>query len=447
MKNKIAVNESILCPILSKISESIIDQKTNFNLSKTNLIIAYSGGIDSTVLLDALIRSGLKNQLHVVHIDHQLCPQSKSWGDFCMRTCNRYDIPFTLEKIISPIPTTNMEHHARIARYTLLKKHLSNDKAILITGHQLDDQIETFFINLMRGSGIEGLSAMSEFNKSNSYIHYKPLLSISRTQIQQYASNHQLSWIIDPSNIATKHTRNALRKQLIPVLKQLCPSYQKTIIRSITHIKNQHLLNEERLKSFNLSHKNCLSIQQLRILEPQHRALILRSWLKKTGDYLPSKKKLEEILKQCLSASIDKQPSFKHGSNTIKRYKNSLYLIPNTTIQLATPMTLTFDRLKDHQQIICCKRKGLGLLKLNQTSELTICYRKGGERIHIYGSLGHRPLKKLFQDWHIPPWMRHLIPLIYYKNELISIPGYAVAHDFATTTAYEDGYELSVRAI
>ena len=409
-------------------TKSIIEQTILQHLNgRQSLLVAFSGGVDSTVLLQALVnlRQKLQNlKLRAIYIHHGLSKNADSWAEHCQQQCNIWQIPLIIEKVKLDRAAGNIEEQAREARYQAIYRHLKRDE-LLCTAQHLDDQCETFFLALKRGSGPTGLSAMPLENGQ----HLRPLLTISRQEIEQYANQQQLTWIEDESNQDDHYDRNFLRLKVLPTLNQRWPHFSQMVARSAELCQQQEALIHELLSSeFKqiIGNAKQLNIQPLRDYSDYKRNAILRMWFKEQHIGMPSQKQLSLIWQTVIQAKEDANPQFILHNRQIRRYQNQLYLLPlyQDIEQQILPWDLnTSLTLPDN----------LGVLQSNYQTKLTCRLPLKEEnvsvRFHAQGQFqivqrkGSRSIKKLWQEHHIPPWQRTRIPLIYYNEQLITAVG------------------------
>jgi tRNA(Ile)-lysidine synthase len=182
-----------------------------------NYVVAYSGGMDSHVLLHLCYK--LKIPVRAIHINHGLQKEADAWSKHCNKICEELNVPFfNIHVDAAATQGESPENAARNARYEALMSELKVNECLL-TAHHKDDQSETLLLQLFRGAGPAGLAAMPVVRKTGKGIHLRPLLECSRSELMQYAKENKLNWIEDPSNQNTDFDRNFVRQKIIPLIK------------------------------------------------------------------------------------------------------------------------------------------------------------------------------------------------------------------------------------
>ncbi|MEJ2116004.1 MAG: tRNA lysidine(34) synthetase TilS, partial [Gammaproteobacteria bacterium] len=373
--------------------------------------IAYSGGLDSTVLLHAMHEAKLP--IHAIHVNHHLQSDSNVWQQHCEEVCTRLVVPLTVRHAqITKLPQTSLEDSAREVRYRLLEDGLDVNSAI-VTAHHQDDVAETILLQLLRGAGPAGLAAMPECKKLSTGIHLRPLLKISRAELQEYAQAHGLQWVDDPSNQSGDFDRNYLRNEVMPKLVERWPGTVQTLTRSAKlqadALSCLHDLASIDIQLASTSLAHMLEVTSLQKLNRERLNNVLRYWIKVNGFRMPSKKILHQIVTDIiLKKDLETSPQQSWKEGEIRRFRNHLYLM---------------KPLKPHDvsQEYCWKiDQPLYIESLNRTlmpedlkesnvtipdgvNELIVRFRRGGERLKPIGSNRHRSLKNLFQEADIPP--------------------------------------------
>jgi tRNA(Ile)-lysidine synthase len=293
--------------------------------------LAYSGGVDSHVLLHTVVnlKKTMGITLKAIHINHQISVHANEWEEHCQKTCEKLNVPFYSERIdIHRAGGESLEACARNKRYDIFSRLVEKDNYVL-TGHHLDDQAETVLLQLMRGTGVKGLSAMAEKQAFSAGFLVRPLLSISRKEILQEALIQQLQWIEDESNESLDFERNFLRHQVIPLLEKKRPQVVQAMARTAKHCAQAAELLEElaKIDFVVMQHQEGgLSAKALLNLSIARQSNVIRYWLQINSCILPSTLKLEHILHDVVSSRYDMKPCVVVGEVAIKREKDRIFL-------------------------------------------------------------------------------------------------------------------------
>ena len=410
------------------------------NPSKKKILVAFSGGLDSHVLLHlpSLMPSN-EFELRAIYINHGLQVVASDWAKHCQQICDNLGVPFSYIELQLKIKKgESIEEAARVGRYQALYSNLQENE-ILLTAHHQNDQAETLLLQLFRGAGVQGLAAMSSSNKVNingfTYTHLRPLLNNSRVALETYAKKYKLDYVEDPSNKDTAFDRNYLRNEIMPLLRERWLGIDKTISRSATiQAETKQLLDEmaEQKLSSVLSKQTTIasetdplelpSIVISHLLEHSKniQRLLLRYWITQQGFSAPSEKKLQHIFSDLIESAEDKQPVIKWKGAELRRFQQQLYLMSPLSDHDASQV-ITWDCNKP-LTIYSLNLKIVSSILDGEFENTTIRFRQGGESIEI-PKRGNISLKNLFQELKIPPWMRSRLPLIYSNEKLIKIVG------------------------
>lgn len=419
-------------------SDTLYQTLSTLTFSK-KIFIAFSGGLDSKVLLHALKQIQLVHpefELTAIHVNHSINAAAKDWEKHCQDLCGNLKIPLISKVVDATIKINDHspEEIARLLRYQVFADILPQD-GVLVTAHQADDQAETLLLQLFRGAGPKGLAAMqSKVPFAKSWL-IRPLLSFSRKALEDYANKNKLSWIEDLSNLDTKYNRNFLRHKILPKLREKWPGITTTLNRVATHCAEaEQLLEVLAAQDIALcvgGVKNTLSAMQIRKLDFARQRNLLRYWLHQQKLAIPSTAKLEQILHCVVLSNLSAQPVVTWHGGEVRRYRDDIYaMMPLQPIDhaliipwdLSQPLILPNSLGILHAEIDvetisnCCKK-------------FYIRFRKGGENIRLHGH--SHLLKKLFQEWDVLPWQRERLPLIYCADELVAVANYCIA-DTAT---------------
>jgi tRNA(Ile)-lysidine synthase len=290
--------------------------------------IAYSGGLDSSVLLHILMQ--LRQEKHfalkAVHIHHGLHPKANEWQHHCEVVCREGNIELCVHTIDLSDSHENIEARARECRYAYFSSLLEKED-VLCTAHHQDDQAETFLLQLMRGAGPKGLSAMPVETILGEGKLIRPLLNMSRDELLVYAQQNNISWVEDDSNKNTRFSRNFMRQEVLPLLKSRWPSVAATISRSAKHCaETQELLEAFIAPLFHecLLENKALSLIALKKLTPIQQKHIFRHWLFYGGFSSPNELKLQNCLRVFLTARRDRHPMVTWGNVVVRRYRDEL---------------------------------------------------------------------------------------------------------------------------
>lgn len=405
----------------------------------STLWVAYSGGMDSHVLLHFLAthREQFPQKIQVVHVDHQLQSQSAEWAEYCRQVAASLQMPFHCLKVtVTDIHQSGLESAARTARYQAIN-NLINDDGVLLTGQHLQDQAETVMLQLLRGAGNLGLSAMKAVSQWQNMQIVRPFLTVSREVLLEYATANQLTWLDDPSNQNTEINRNFLRHQIWPLLLHRWPAINRNLARSANNLQeSQILLDEIAQDDLNSVEANStdgsLNITKLLMLSEPRQRNVLRFFIKQLNMALPSRTNLQRILTEVCQAAIDSQPQVSWNQYIARRHQNTLYISTLTQHPLnVLSVNLIYDQqpilLDAEHQLVWKALKGQGIRAELFRSGLALKFRQGGEKIQLSGKSHHQSLKKLFQEWQIPVWQRDSIPLVFASQQLVAIVGYACA--------------------
>jgi tRNA(Ile)-lysidine synthase len=402
--------------------------------STKRLWVAYSGGLDSHVLLHLLAQSDL--QLRAIHINHGLNSDADYWAEHCQKVCKALDVPCDVIKVIVDVAAReSLEAKARTVRYQAIIDTIAPDDVVLTAQHA-DDQAETLLLQLLRGSGVAGLAAMPE----NKGWLVRPLLAYTRAELYEYAQAANLKWIEDSSNADTRFDRNFLRHEIMPRLQQRWASVSHIISRAASHQAEANELIQDLaeldLQQCQGNKLDILSLDSLSKLSSARQSNVLRFWIKKLALPSPTTKQLQQIVSNLMTAKADSQPLVSWQGAEIRRYRQHLFAmlpLPSYTKNIKW----LFPTPSPHLPLGNLKLTQAKGLALPSGTELEIRFRQGGEVIRL--NKHQRVVKKLLQVAGLPPWQRQFIPLIYLDNILIAIPGIGVADGFMTE---ENGWNI-----
>ena len=406
----------------------------------SKLLIAFSGGLDSTALLSLVKKLSEKRphlSLRAIHIHHGLSPNADAWTAHCQQLCEQFEIPLIIEKVKVEMHD-GIEAGAREARYQAILKHIQTDE-YLVTAHHLNDQTETFFLALKRGAGLQGLGAMQKESQLFGMSILRPLLSFTRNELEDYIQQENLSWVEDESNQDNHYDRNFLRNQILPELRQRWVHFDHAVQRAAQHcFEQQQLINELLQTCFEqhiLENQKQFSLLNFLGYSSQKQTALLRMWLAKNQIAMPTQIQLTHIIDDVIKAKVDATPQFQLGEHIIRRYQQRLYLtekfVDLSRACIDLPLNQQID-LPDNLGMLYAERNAQGILvhwndkqvQLADTQEpiqIRFTYTGKVKRQH------NRPaeyMKKIWQELSVPPWQRNRIPLIFYGEALQSAVGF-----------------------
>lgn len=403
-------------------------------------LIGLSGGVDSVVLLHLLcqLRQTQPLQLRAVHIHHGLSPNAEAWVHFCQQLCQEWQVPLVVRRV-KVCGDQGVEGNARAARYHAIGEIIQPDE-IFTTAHHLDDQAETFFLALKRGAGVKGLSAMQAVKFWQNFVLFRPLLPFSKSDILHYAQANNLAWVEDESNHNQGFDRNFLRYAVLPALNQRWQGFNQMVARAGQHCAEQQMLLEELLaeelsQRINLTEKS-LDITGFGDFSRLKQQQLLRLWLEKCQQPMPSQAQLEQIRQRLILAGQDKNPQFQLGEQRIRRYQDRIFITPpleaigevafslppHQKTEILLPATLGV--LKRHGAEILLENSQkfarLSLPEALKNEPLTVKFQPPSQ-LKCYGKPHREEMKKIWQLHKIPPWQRGRTPLLFWGEELVTV--------------------------
>ncbi len=393
------------------------------------LLVGYSGGVDSTVLLHWLWHCARASgtTLRAVHVHHGLHPDADDWVLHCQQQCAALGIELAVHRVqVDHTLGLGPEGAARQARRAAFAAELRDGETLALAQH-LDDQAETFLLRALRGSGVDGLAAMSADSHLGEHRLWRPLLAVPRSALLDHARQYALHWIEDPSNADDHADRNFLRLQVLPLLRQRWPHAAAALAGSAMHCgQTRELLEEEDAEL--IAHlevaPRVLSLQLLRQVSPGRAARVLRAWVAGHGaEPLPATV-LQQALDELLPAGNDRQARVRWHDHAIQQWRDHAYLLPAQLPALPHDWQAEWDgraplALPDGGQL--CLQGAPAFER-----RLQVRARVGGERILLPGRPHSHALKDCLQREHLAPWRRAL-PLIFDGPQLLAAADVVIA--------------------
>lgn len=416
------------------------------------IFIGFSGGIDSTVLLHlCATQATLKAKLVAVYVNHGLQSQADDWGDHCRQQAKLLGIEFiNLRVDAKPAIGESPESAARNARYRAMQDLLEASDVLLFAQHR-EDQMETMLLQLFRGAGIKGLAAMPVTTAFGKGQLIRPLLDIAKADIDSFARQHALQWVEDPSNLSSDFDRNFLRNQITPLLKQRWPSLDKTVARSAQHCGEAMTQLDAWSKQliegrFDSTHRS-LDIDNLQAFNEVQISWLLRQWFTELGLKPPSQALLQTFKTQLINARSDASPILHKQGYVFSKYRKQLFCLSEQQL-IALHETCIWPADCAHFNlpsgyVLFKSLASNGIAKsLWDKTTVYLQPRSGSETLKLPGRAGQHSLKKLFQEYGIPPWERETRPLIYLDGKLAGVVGLWVA-EWAFSNAPNDCYQVT----
>lgn len=398
------------------------------------VLVGFSGGLDSTVLLHAVLHSGIARPI-ALHVNHGLHGDAGRWEEHCARVCRELGVEHISTVAAVEVQGRGLEAAAREARYAWFEQQVEEGDCLLLAHHQ-DDQAETLLLRLLRGAGPDGLASMPVERALGRGRLLRPFLTLPRSDLAHYAQLHGLTWIDDPSNDDQHFDRNYLRGEILPLIETRWPAYRKVLSRTADLLREARDGRESLVLETCVSRTGdpgfaCVDLPE----DPAHAALAVRAWLRARSLDMPGQARLREFLRQLREGSGASLPM---EAWTLTRFRDAVYA--HKTSSLALEVT----SLAVGQTRQC---PGVGELALQPASagsskagwrdhstatpgELVVRGRNGRDRI-ARPSGHHQSLKTLFQELGVPPWWRDRVPLLVERHddreELLGVGGFAIA--------------------
>lgn len=388
--------------------------------------VAFSGGLDSTVLLHLLAKLANKHSLpslSAIHVHHGLQAAAEAWPAHCQAVCDGLAVPLAIVHV-QVEAGASLEQAARTARYgAFIAATQPGD--LLLTAQHRDDQAETLLFRLLRGAGGRGLAAMPIQRPLGRGHLVRPLLDVSRAELEAYARDHRLQWIEDPSNADPQFSRNYLRQWVFPVLTRRWPQAAATIARSAAHLREaQGLLGE--LAGLDLANAQTphdydwlklpsLDLTAIQALSPARQRNALSHWLA-SKTRLPDSDHWSGWV-SLRDAAPDAQPIWRLADGELHRANGRIWWLAGYWLRAVVPVGAWAD---PSQPLRLPDNGTLNFVGAAPPGSLEVRYREGGEVMALAGR-GHRDLKRLFNERQVPSFARGRLPLLYRDAQLIAV--------------------------
>jgi len=408
-------------------------------------LVAFSGGIDSAVLLHALrhVPAIDPRRIIAMHIDHGLHPDSGDWAAHCRAFADQLGIASVIREVkIDDQSGLSVEAVARDARYGALREEMRQGDCVLSAHHE-DDQAETLLLNLMRGSGPAGLAGIGTVQRFGCGRLLRPLLATPGEAIMDYAKRHSLDWIDDPSNEELRFDRNFLRREIMPKLAARWPAVSARLRQSAALSSEGSALLRD-LADIDIAAAGSaakLDIAAVRELSPARQRNLLRRSVALCDLPPPPATRLDQAVNELLPAREDAQPLVRWQGGEFRRYRDRLYVMAALSAPPVAPVQALLP------EVSLDLGPGMGALRLVPDIDggidaglaaagLTIRFRQGGEDIRPAGREDTHKLKKLLQQEGVVPWMRSRLPLLYAGEDLVAVADLWIERDCADRAGF-----------
>lgn len=389
------------------------------------LVAALGGGADSQTILDLLMRYRQQNPQYrylAIHLDHSFHPSSADWSATIEQAAKAYQIDTVFEPLNVPVESRQSKEAAGRERRYQRMAELTENNAVLLLGQHRNDQIETFLLQLKRGSGPKGLSSMAQVQPwAGRRRLCRPLLSVSKEDILKYARQHDLTWIEDDTNYDTRIERNFLRHDVVPLLEQRWPQFGQSVLRAAKLCaEQQQVLDELLLETLRNQQTDATHFPVHTLVnrsEAMQRAL-LRAWLQALNCSLPSYGQLEQIRLQALSAGDDSQLQVQCNGYSVRYFQQALWCdiniaeLPESRLITQTEIDLgAWGRLTVPSSL------------LTPSHQLRLRFSLPTEKVAKPGRQGRKKLKDWLKQAGVPPWLRQRRPIVELNDEYLWVAG------------------------
>ena len=408
--------------------QAILDQLNTLTTKDETLVLALSGGVDSMVLFDILVKNDYK--VIVAHVNHKQRKESDIEYAAIKMLAEKHKLPFEGYTINDPIDS-NFQSTARHLRLNFFKdvakKHQANK---IVLAHHLDDQIETFFMKFVKGSPLQNLQSMKSVSDFNGISLIRPLLQTTKEFLVDYAKNNHVLYYEDYSNYSDTYTRNRFRKQIIPNMIDENPNFYTMMLDRLDQLNAVNALIANQATNFLSHHKKTIPIKSFIALNPLIQDEILRQLVNRFTNktYNLSKQQLEQLLKLIHSQQGNMSYPIANVLVLHIEYNNFFISLPTEDsqkyIEITQAGTYHYDTqtsyVVTHDKSSHISSNYVVLWYNNKVFPLTIRPRKSGDQILC--SFGHKKIKDLFIEKKISPSERNNIPLVANDKEVLWIP-------------------------
>lgn len=402
-------------------------------------LVAFSGGLDSTVLLHACVRVVGAANVVAAHVHHGLQPAADAWPAHCEAQARALGVAFECLRLQGrPARGESVEAWAREHRYRALAELARRVRAdAMLTAHHADDQVETVLMRLARGTGIDGLAGIEPVATLAGQTVVRPLLALRRGQLAAWAQEQALRWIEDPSNRDTARARNAVRHRLLPAIDAVAPGFREDLLAALPAVRASRdaraALALDDLRR--AGDGSGLDRRALRELPAARRHAALRAWLRELGLRMPTESKLLEIERQLIDGS-GAHGRVLHEGVALLRHRDAIEALaaarlacpPVPALRLRWSGQGCIDLPDGHGRLLFepARAGEGGALNAGWLAGQPLAVGPGGAsaaRLRPSRGARRRTLKNLYQERAVPPWLRPWLPLVFVRGRLLHAGG------------------------
>lgn len=403
--------------------ESVLAALRRHTQTTERLCVGLSGGMDSVVLLHALVQlrdaANIRNPLEALHVHHGLSPNADQWAAFCAGLCAAWSLPLHVTHVRVDPAGQGLEAAARDARYAAYARCNAD---WILQAHHADDQVETLLLRLSRGTGLRGLAGMPEVRGIlDGPRVLRPLLKLPRPQLARYAETQHLRWIEDESNSDVRLDRNFLRLKVLPLIAERFPSWRTNWTRAAQHAADAVQLLDE-LAAQDAGGADQVELERLRTLSSQRLQNVIRWMVVGRGESTPDMARLLDVERCLRTCALDSQLGIRFGEAALFQYRGRLHWAHASRLAVPPPFSRSIHADGDlaeeggvrsvevpelQGQLVLEATQGQGIALRHWASEpLRLHGAEPGGSLRLAANRPMRALKNLWQEAGIPPWKR-----------------------------------------
>jgi tRNA(Ile)-lysidine synthase len=387
--------------------------------------VGFSGGADSTALLVALkeLESELPAEFAAVHFNHGLQASADEWQSHCELFCSERNIPIAIHRLELHLKEgKSAEEQARNVRYRKIENFLE-ERQVYLTAHHADDNAETLFLNLMRGSGLDGLAGVPPLRSLGRGWVARPLLDFRRRSLEVFLLSRNISWLQDPSNLDTSFDRNFLRNIVFPALEKRWPGLAGNLNQTSRNARDSANVLAQLLThplANPVMDEYTLSVDVLLGLNDEVQTAVLRHWIREKGAPIPPRRRLQQFLDQLRNCTTGaNRAELRWAGQLMKRHQGVVWWhrLPSPALKAPLPWAHG-DKLDLEPEFGSIKLPGShGTIPPGwEVGPL-----RPGARMQLHASGPRRKLIDLLREWGIPPWLRYAVPVLYWDGAAVAL--------------------------